>query len=211
MNRRVSLGNIGQVHAGELEIRRQIPYMGRTMTALMPIPGHIDPVPVPRPAFVDEESRVELIGLTRDSIRDALVEAGLAHVQAHVPRILRQAEHVQGAVEEAALLIRHRQQRRALLALPVLLDARRGMGVAEHLAVGDFELPEVVHVCETLGARELVPAPLAVALRPAIVVGLQLACRDEIDAGLAQPLAQVVARHAAQVHLRDHPHAVAAV
>ena len=52
------------------------------MTAVMPIPGHIDPVPVPRPAFADEESRVELVGLSRDAIRAALVEAGLDERQA---------------------------------------------------------------------------------------------------------------------------------
>ena len=48
----------------------------------MPIPGHIDPVPVPRPAFADEESRVELVGLSRDAIRAALAEAGLDERQA---------------------------------------------------------------------------------------------------------------------------------
>ena len=48
----------------------------------MPIPGHIDPVPVPRPAFADGESRVELVGLSRDAIRAALVEAGLDERQA---------------------------------------------------------------------------------------------------------------------------------
>ena len=52
------------------------------MTAVMPIPGHIDPVPVPRPAFADGESRVELVGLSRDAIRAALVEAGLDERQA---------------------------------------------------------------------------------------------------------------------------------
>ena len=52
------------------------------MTAVMPIPGHIDPVPVPRPAFADEESRVELVGLSRDAIRAALAEAGLDERQA---------------------------------------------------------------------------------------------------------------------------------
>ena len=47
------------------------------MTAAMPIPGHFDPVPVPRPAFVDEEKRIDLVGLSRDAIRASLVEAGL--------------------------------------------------------------------------------------------------------------------------------------
>ncbi len=52
------------------------------MTAPMPIPGHIDPVPVPRPAFEAEDKRVDLVGLSRDRIRDALEAAGLEPKQA---------------------------------------------------------------------------------------------------------------------------------
>ena len=52
------------------------------MTAVMTIPGHIDPVPVPRPAFASEDSRVDLVGLSRDAIRAALEEAGLDARQA---------------------------------------------------------------------------------------------------------------------------------
>jgi hypothetical protein len=44
----------------------------------MQIPGHIDPVPVPRPHFESDDPRVDLVGLSRDAIRDALVEAGLS-------------------------------------------------------------------------------------------------------------------------------------
>jgi 23S rRNA (adenine2503-C2)-methyltransferase len=47
------------------------------MTAPMSIPGHIDPVPVPRPAFAGADGRVDLVGLSRDAIRGALEEAGL--------------------------------------------------------------------------------------------------------------------------------------
>ncbi len=47
------------------------------MTALMPIPGHIDPVPVPRPSPAGVDARVELIGLSRPEIKDRLIEAGL--------------------------------------------------------------------------------------------------------------------------------------
>ena len=46
-------------------------------TALMPIPGPVDPVPVPRPAAAHADPRVELIGLPRDGIRVALEAAGL--------------------------------------------------------------------------------------------------------------------------------------
>ncbi|HYW14776.1 MAG TPA: 23S rRNA (adenine(2503)-C(2))-methyltransferase RlmN [Allosphingosinicella sp.] len=48
----------------------------------MQIPGHIDPVPVPRPAFEAEDKRVDLVGLSRDAIRAALEEAGLDPRQA---------------------------------------------------------------------------------------------------------------------------------
>jgi len=46
-------------------------------TSLMPIPGPVDPVPVPRPPVTEDDARVELIGLSRDAIRAALEEAGL--------------------------------------------------------------------------------------------------------------------------------------
>jgi 23S rRNA (adenine2503-C2)-methyltransferase len=52
------------------------------MTAPMTIPGHIDPVPVPRPAFEAEDKRVDLVGLPREGIRQALEEAGLEPRQA---------------------------------------------------------------------------------------------------------------------------------
>ena len=52
------------------------------MTALMTIPGLIDPVPVPRAPFVDDDARVDLVGLSREAIRDALAEAGLDARQA---------------------------------------------------------------------------------------------------------------------------------
>ncbi|HEX8309298.1 MAG TPA: 23S rRNA (adenine(2503)-C(2))-methyltransferase RlmN [Allosphingosinicella sp.] len=48
----------------------------------MPIPGHFDPVPVPRPAFEAEDKRVDLVGLSRDRIREALETAGLEPRQA---------------------------------------------------------------------------------------------------------------------------------
>jgi 23S rRNA (adenine2503-C2)-methyltransferase len=52
------------------------------MTAPMPIPGHFDPVPVPRPAFAAEDPRVDLVGLPRDGIRETLEQAGLEPKQA---------------------------------------------------------------------------------------------------------------------------------
>jgi 23S rRNA (adenine2503-C2)-methyltransferase len=52
------------------------------MTALMPIPGHIDPVPVPRPQVPGGDARIDLVGLSKAGIRAALVEAGLDERQA---------------------------------------------------------------------------------------------------------------------------------
>ncbi|HJS41256.1 MAG TPA: 23S rRNA (adenine(2503)-C(2))-methyltransferase RlmN [Sphingomicrobium sp.] len=51
-------------------------------TALMPIPGPADPIPVPRAATPRADGRVELIGLARDSMRAALEQAGLDPRQA---------------------------------------------------------------------------------------------------------------------------------
>src|SRR3954468_9214497 len=56
--------------------------MGALMTAPMPIPGHIDPVPVPRPAFAGGDPRPDLVGRSKDSIRDVLIEAGIEPRQA---------------------------------------------------------------------------------------------------------------------------------
>jgi 23S rRNA (adenine2503-C2)-methyltransferase len=51
-------------------------------TNLMPIPGPIDPVPVPRAAHRRVDGRVELVGLSKDAIRAELEAAGLEPRQA---------------------------------------------------------------------------------------------------------------------------------
>src|SRR5690349_15610596 len=51
-------------------------------TTLMPIPGPIDPVPVPRRALARADGRQELVGLSKDQIRDAFEAAGLEPRQA---------------------------------------------------------------------------------------------------------------------------------
>ena len=48
----------------------------------MQIPGAIDPVPVPRAAVARADGRVEIIGLTKPELREALVAAGIAEGQA---------------------------------------------------------------------------------------------------------------------------------
>ena len=46
-------------------------------TALMTIPGQIDPVPTPREVTPREDGRVDLIGLSRPRITELLIDAGL--------------------------------------------------------------------------------------------------------------------------------------
>src|SRR6478735_4429029 len=60
--------------------------MGRQMsdTALMPIPGQIDPVPVARDITPRADGRVDLIGLTRFQIAELFAEAGLDAKQARL-------------------------------------------------------------------------------------------------------------------------------
>ena len=50
--------------------------------APMPIPGHIDPVTVPRASAPRTDGRIDLIGLPRDDLRRVLEEAGLEPRQA---------------------------------------------------------------------------------------------------------------------------------
>ncbi|PXA99903.1 23S rRNA (adenine(2503)-C(2))-methyltransferase RlmN [Nostoc sp. 3335mG] len=56
--------------------------MQTVSAAPMPIPGHIDPVPVPRAPSLRADGRVDLIGLPRDDIRAALEAAGMEPRQA---------------------------------------------------------------------------------------------------------------------------------
>ena len=51
-------------------------------TTLMPIPGPIDPVPVPRRAIPRADGRVDLVGLSKEQIRAELLAAGMDARQA---------------------------------------------------------------------------------------------------------------------------------
>lgn len=51
-------------------------------TALMPIPGQVDPVPVARDITPRADGRLDLLGLPKDRIRDLLEDAGLDAKQA---------------------------------------------------------------------------------------------------------------------------------
>ncbi|WP_442679545.1 23S rRNA (adenine(2503)-C(2))-methyltransferase RlmN [Sphingomonas sp. ASY06-1R] len=52
------------------------------MNAVMPIPGHIDPVPVPRDPVVRADGRRDLLGRARVTLREMLAEEGLDPKQA---------------------------------------------------------------------------------------------------------------------------------
>ncbi|WP_019834073.1 23S rRNA (adenine(2503)-C(2))-methyltransferase RlmN [Sphingomonas sp. PR090111-T3T-6A] len=54
----------------------------QTAPNLMPIPGHVDPVPVPRATPARADGKVDLVGLTRDQIRAELEAAGMEPKQA---------------------------------------------------------------------------------------------------------------------------------
>ena len=56
--------------------------MQTVSAATMPIPGHIDPVPVPRAGVPRADGRVDLIGLSKDQLRQTLSDAGLEAKQA---------------------------------------------------------------------------------------------------------------------------------
>ena len=68
-----------------MENRAAFRYIARMLTASaapMPIPGHIDPVPVPRAMTPRADGRVDVVGLSRDGLREALAAAGMEPRQA---------------------------------------------------------------------------------------------------------------------------------
>ena len=56
--------------------------MNHPQPVVMPIPGHIDPVPVPRALVPRTDGRIDLIGLPKAEIRAALEAAGMEPKQA---------------------------------------------------------------------------------------------------------------------------------
>ena len=68
-----------------MENRAPFRYIARMLTASaapMPIPGHIDPVPVPRATTPRADGRVDVVGLSREGLREALAAAGMEPRQA---------------------------------------------------------------------------------------------------------------------------------
>ena len=98
------------------------------MNALMQIPGHIDPVPVPRPAVVRDDGRVDLIGLPREAIRACLETAGMDAKQAKL----------------RAKQLWHWMYNRGVTDFAVMTDISKTMHpwLAEHFVVGRPEIVE---------------------------------------------------------------------
>lgn len=68
-----------------MEMRRQLRYMRgmqSVSTPLLPIPGHIDPVPVPRSLKPRADGRIDLLGLSKADLRMALETSQLEPKQA---------------------------------------------------------------------------------------------------------------------------------
>src|SRR3569832_378830 len=72
-------------HRTSLAKARDFAYVARmleTAAPLMPIPGHIDPVPVARAAPARADGRIDLIGLSKEELRETLLAAGMEPKQA---------------------------------------------------------------------------------------------------------------------------------
>jgi 23S rRNA (adenine2503-C2)-methyltransferase len=82
------------------------------MIAAMPIPGHFDPVPIPRPEATVPGARINLIGLSKSAIREALASAGLDERQSRLrgKQLWHQIYH-RGATDFAAMSDIARPQR----------------------------------------------------------------------------------------------------
>jgi 23S rRNA (adenine2503-C2)-methyltransferase len=112
--------------------------MAHSMTAGMPIAGHIDPVPVPRALPANDDARVDLVGFSREGVRAALAEAGLDERQAKL----------------RAKQIWHQIYHRGATGFEAMSDIAKPhrLWLAERFAIGR---PEVVeHLVSTDGTRK---------------------------------------------------------
>jgi len=104
----------------------------------MTIPGHSDPVPVPRAASTAADGRTELIGLTREAIRAALEREGLDPRQARL----------------RAKQLWHQIYHRGVTTFEAMSDIAKPQRTwfAEHFSIGR---PEVVeHLVSSDGTRK---------------------------------------------------------
>ncbi len=98
------------------------------MNALMQSPGNIDPVPVPRDAVVRDDGRTDLIGLTKDGIREALEAKSMEAKQAKL----------------RAKQLWHWMYNRGVTEFTTMTDIAKTMHpwLAEHFVVGRPEIVE---------------------------------------------------------------------
>jgi len=78
----VGEGEVGDAKLENRAICRYGAAMNHPQPISMPIPGHIDPVPVPRSFVPRADGRIDLLGLARDDLRMALETAQLEPKQA---------------------------------------------------------------------------------------------------------------------------------
>ncbi|PZU60476.1 MAG: 23S rRNA (adenine(2503)-C(2))-methyltransferase RlmN [Sphingobium sp.] len=96
----------------------------------MQIPGHIDPVPVPRAVTPRDDGRVDLLGLSRPQIRDALAEAGLDDKQAKLRAkqlfhwLYHRGETDFGAMTDLAKPMRGWMAERFIVGRPQVVEAQ---------------------------------------------------------------------------------------
>ena len=109
----------------------------RQPAAHMPIPGHIDPVPVPREVTPREDGKIDLIGLPRKQIADIFAEAGLDAKAAKL----------------RAKQVYHWLYHRGVTEFEAMTDIAKKMRpwLAERFVIGRPEIVEAQALCRRLG------------------------------------------------------------
>jgi len=110
----------------------RLPYMAGLMadTALMPIPGQIDPVPVARDITPRADGRVDLVGLPRMRIAELLEEAGLDRKQARLRAkqlfhwLYHRGVHEFDAMTDIAKTMRPWLEERFVIGRPEVVEAQ---------------------------------------------------------------------------------------
>ena len=108
----------------------------------MQIPGHIDPLPVPRDITPREDGRVDLIGLPRKRIAELFETAGLDARQAKL----------------RAKQVFHWLYHRGVTEFEAMTDIAKPMRpwLAERFVIGRPEIVEAQHSSD--GTREIAPS-----------------------------------------------------
>ena len=131
----------------------------------MQIPGHIDPVPVPRAITPREDGRVDLLGLSREQIRAELEGAGLDTKQAKLRARFVTFLHVFPPLDEAWLVLLKDQVQRGIrhrlaLAAWTALDGTAGGAAHDGLAELVLQIPAAGDVHDHAALEHLCQARL---------------------------------------------------